>query len=394
MASSISLPRVVQATWVRYHHFDLARELHALGCLERIFTCLPPWIARREDVPREKVSCNFWLQGIRRLLMKAPGYRVAWDGPLACLETATYSRWVEACLPECDAFIGISGSGLRAGRKIQRRGGVYLCDRGSTHFRYAEHAMREEHGRWGVSWQPSPEFLIRNEEAEYAQADAVTVPSNFVRRTFVDEGVPEEKVHVVPYGVNLEEFQPVGGPPEDGTFRIVFVGQVTLRKGVPYLLEAFRQFRHPKKELVIVGAMEESARGVFDKLWTEGVRYVGIVPRAEVERYFSTSHVMTLPSLEEGLALVQAQALACGCPVVATPNTGSENLFTHGVEGFIVPPRDSAALTEAWTKLSDEPDTLAAMRAAALERARRIGGWRAYAEGMLAIASGLLAKRS
>jgi glycosyltransferase involved in cell wall biosynthesis len=245
--------------------------------------------------------------------------------------------------------------------------------------------MREEHARWQVPWTPNPEFLIRNEEAEYAQADAVTVPSDFVKGTFVAEGVPAEKVYVVPYGVNLAEFEPVGVPPTDGTFRIVFVGQVSLRKGIPTLLEAFHRFPHPRKELVIVGGVQESARPVIARFDLTGVQFVGTVPRPEVKRYLSTSHVMTLPSIEEGLALVQAQALACGCPVVATPNTGSENLFTNGVEGLIVPPRDPAALVAAWTRLADEPETLAAMRVAALSRAQAVGGWKNYAAGILGV---------
>ncbi len=68
------------------------------------------------------------------------------------------------------------------------------------------------------------------------------------------------------------------------------------------------------------------------------------MPQGEVAELMSRSHVLVLPSVEEGMALVMAQAMACGCPVIATEATGAEDLFTDGVEGFIVPDRDAAAL--------------------------------------------------
>jgi len=378
--------RVVQATWVRYHHFELARELHARDCLEQIFTCLPPWIARRETVPREKISCNFWIQGIRRLLAKAPMYRKSWDGPLACLETATFNRWVAACLPPCNVFIGASGAGLHAGRKVQARGGVYLCDRGSTHYRFQQDLLREEYMRWKQPWCPDPEFLVANEESEYEQADAITVPSNFSKQTFVQAGVPAEKIHVVPYGVNLKEFQPVAEPPRDGTFRILFVGEITLRKGVPYLLEAFRRFQHPRKELILIGGKEKGMEKLLAKLSTPEVRYLGMRPRQELKEEMSRSHVLVLPSVEDGFGMVMGQAMACGCAIIASEHTGARNLYTDGVEGFIIPPRNPGALAAAWTRLADEPSTLAAMRVAARKRACEVGGWHTYADEILNIA--------
>jgi glycosyltransferase involved in cell wall biosynthesis len=89
---------------------------------------------------------------------------------------------------------------------------------------------------------------------------------------------------------------------------------------------------------------------------------------------------MVLPSIEEGLALVQGQALACGCPVLASTNTGGEDLFSDGVEGYIVPVRDVAALTERMQQLADDPALQQRMSEAALRRVRTIGGWDEYGD--------------
>jgi glycosyltransferase involved in cell wall biosynthesis len=94
----------------------------------------------------------------------------------------------------------------------------------------------------------------------------------------------------------------------------------------------------------------------------------------------SRSHVLALPSIEEGLALVQAQAMACGCPVVCSTNTGGEDLFTDGVEGFIVPIRDPLTLAERLQRLADDPALQRSMREAALRRVRSLGGWKEYGD--------------
>ena len=100
------------------------------------------------------------------------------------------------------------------------------------------------------------------------------------------------------------------------------------------------------------------------------------LPQAELAAQMARSHVLALASVEEGLALVQGQAMACGCPVVATTATGAEDLFTDGVEGFIVPDRDTAALADRLQQMADDPVLRERMTAAALERvktSRRMG---------------------
>jgi starch synthase len=106
----------------------------------------------------------------------------------------------------------------------------------------------------------------------------------------------------------------------------------------------------------------------------------------------SQSHVLALPSVEEGLALVQAQAMACGCPVIGTTATGAEDLFTNGREGFIVPERDSLALASRLQQLADDPALRSSMSAAALQRVRALGGWDTYGEQWDALLHSLTGK--
>jgi glycosyltransferase involved in cell wall biosynthesis len=97
----------------------------------------------------------------------------------------------------------------------------------------------------------------------------------------------------------------------------------------------------------------------------------------------SRSHVFVLPSIEEGLALVQAQAMACGCPVIASTNTGAADLFESGLEGFEVPIRCSDAIAEKLQTLADQPGQRDYMRQKALERVKALGGWKSYGDNYM-----------
>jgi starch synthase len=197
--------------------------------------------------------------------------------------------------------------------------------------------------------------------------------------SFLGEGVCATKLHLLPYGVRVEHFAAVSRPPTD-LFRILFVGSLSIRKGVRYLFEAFRDFPHPHKELVIAGTIAEEVRPLVAAFDHPNVKYLGHVPNAALSALYSTSHVFALPSVEEGLAMVMAEALACGCPVIASTNTGAADLFGDGKEGFIVPARNSAAIRDCFVRLADEAGLRERMSAAAVERIHGRGGWSAYGD--------------
>ncbi|HEU5339857.1 glycosyltransferase family 4 protein [Edaphobacter sp.] len=371
--------KIVQAVFGVFHHFELARELDRRGHLEKIYSTWPWQRLKREGLPREKVETFPWLHTTEYLLNRARLNPRWLSDHLGYTTALSFDRWTDRRIPACDAFVAISGAGLRTGVRVQQRGGIFICDRGSTHQRYQEQIVAEEYRRWGVSRPISDPRDIAREEEIYQTANAITVPSRAAARSFVQMGVPAEKIHVIPYGVRLENFRRTVEPP-DGRFEVLFAGSAGLRKGVPYLLEAFAALRHPAKRLRFAGAVHPDIQSVLGRLPREDVEFLGSVTQPRLAELMSSSHVMVLPSIEEGLALVQGQALACGCPVLCSTNTGGEDLFTDGVEGFIVPIRDAAALTDRMQQLADDPALQQRMSQAAMDRVRALGGWGSYGD--------------
>lgn len=374
--------RVVQTTFGVFHHFELARQLRARGHLEKIYSTWPWARLKREGLPHRLVETFPWV-GAPEMLLNRVGLQSRWlVDQTGYANAALFDRWTSGRLRReepPDALIALSGSSLRTGRELQRRGTKFICDRGSSHQRYQERIVAEEYALWGVERGVSdPRDTIREEEI-YALADAITVPSSFAARSFVESGVDPRKVHVLPYGVRLEQFAPVGVPPVGG-LGVLFAGSVGLRKGFPYALEAFAAVRHPGKRMRVAGVVHADLKAVLGRLPKEHVEFLGPVSQARLAELMSTSHLLVLPSIEEGLALVQGQALACGCPVLASTNTGGEDLFSDDIEGFIVPIRNVDALRDRMQRLADEPEVHARMRSAALLRVRTIGGWDDYGD--------------
>ena len=371
--------QVIQAVYGVFHHFELAHQLHRRNHLRRIYSTWPWARLKREGLPHELVRTFPLVHTADYLLRRSHFYSAAIDARFNEWNSLSFDAWTRRVIEPCDAFIAISGAGQTTGPKVQGAGGKFICDRGSTHQRFQDEVLAEEYRRWKVPYTQPAAHILRREEAIYAIADAITVPSTVARRSFLAKGLSAEKVHAIPYGVRLDKFAP-SEPPPTNSFEVLFAGQISLRKGIPYLLEAFARLRHPNKHLTIVGGVQDDMRDLLTRLPTEHVTFTGTLPQTELAGRMSRSHVLALPSVEEGLALVQGQAMACGCPVVATTATGAEDLFSDGIEGFILSDRDTDTFAARLQELADDPSLRASMSAAALQRVKTLGGWDQYGD--------------
>ena len=373
--------RIVQTVFGVFHHFALARELDRRGHLQRLYSTWPWARLKREGLPHSLIQTYPWFHMAELAASRAhlPGLadRLGYANALA------FDRWTMRRLQQLpqppDALIAISGSSLLTGQWLQQHGGVFICDRGSTHQRFQQDILSQEFALWGVSRPVSDPRDTAREEAIYAQADAITVPSSISLRSFLQMGVPAAKLHLIPYGVQLRDFHPTSSP-DPQTFDALFAGAAGLRKGVPYLLQAFANLQHPHKTLRIAGSIQPDLRDILARLPTANVEFLGPIPRTQLVDLMSRSHALVLPSVEDGFGLVLSEAMACGCPPIASTNTGAEDLFTDGVEGFIVPIRDPAAITDRLQQLADSPALQQQMRAAALARVQSLGGWADYGD--------------
>ena len=375
--------KIVQSVSGKFHHFHLARQLFRHDVLESIFSSYPVHKLREEGIPMNKIHSFPWVnlfeRGVQRL-----GLSVRQTWTLSRWHRESFDAYVARNLPQCDVFLAHSGSGLTSGTLAQKRGSRYVCDRGASHIRLWGEMLPEEFARWGEVFHGVDPKDIAREEAEYDQADIITLPSRFAFRSFTDKGVPAEKMRVVPYGANLAGFAKVAEPDPE-TFEVLFVGAVSFLKGIPYLLEAFEQLRHPKKHLTLVGAVLPEMERYLQGKSLANVELTGPLPNSRLKEIMSRSHVMVFPSLNDGFGMVMGEAMACGCPVIASTNCGGEHLIDDGCEGFLIPIRDSQVIAERLEQLAQDPGRRSRMGQAGLARVGSLGGWNAYGDQMVTV---------
>ena len=381
-----SIMRVCIGGAGRFHTFDLARQMARLGHLRRMYTAFPKW--KIDCLPMDKVRTFPWFL-VPQSALGRYGLR-AGDRFLNRLVTLTFDRWMARNLEPCDVFHSLSSFAVDSHAVARNNGALTVCDRGSSHIVYQDQILKEEYRRWKTPFAGIDGWIIERELREYESCDLICVPSKFAYRSFVEMGVAERKLRKISYGVDLSLFRPL--PKEDRMFRVLYVGALSLQKGIPYLLEALAGLNLPHFEAWLIGSALPEMRHMLSK-YADQFRYFGVIPRAELYKYYSQASVLVLPSVQEGLALVQAQAMACGLPVIATTNTGAEDLFTPGVEGFIVPIRNPEAIREKILYLYQNPRVRDEMAAAALQRVRILGGWDTYGEQVTAAYQAALAER-
>jgi glycosyltransferase involved in cell wall biosynthesis len=369
---------VTVSVFGRFHAFYLAHQLHQRGHLQRLITTYPKFEVEKYGIPRDRTTSLLKYALLHRGWNRWLPDWMKPDKDLRVWFANAYDRAAaQQISKDTDIYIGWSSKTERGLERARTLGTTTVVERGSSHIEFQRDILREEYTRYGLEGSlPLPE-IVEKEKREYALADYIAIPSSYVRRTFLEKGIPEEKLIQVPYGVDLSSFRPV--PKEDNVFRVVFAGSMIYRKGVHYLLQAFDELQLPNAELWLLGSMTPELQPFFDK-YERTFRHFGHIPQPELHEYYSQCSVFAMCSIEEGMAMVQAQAMACGLPLICTTNTGGEDLIREGEEGFVLPIRDVEALKEKILWCYEHQDQCEAMGQAAKERVSEEYSWDDYGE--------------
>lgn len=361
--------RVILSSNIPHYHYT-ARALARAGYLHRYITSIAPVQSNRW---LERVLPEFWrLKFLGRAIHGVDENRIVslvlpeliqkglTRSQVVSTERANWvnnylydwmaSRYVESC----NVFHFVSSIGLYSAQKAKRLGAVIICDERTEYPDFQRKVLEPEYRRLGLPFHPRGLLYDDKIKQEYGLADYLIVGSSYAKRTFVEAGFDSDRIFVVPYGFDPNYFQP--GTGSDGVFRILFCGQVIPRKGVHYLLQAFEELDLPDAELMIVGPMDKTLAPLVKEKAADDprIKVVGEVPKVRLREYYNASSVLALPSVADAQPLVCLEAMACGLPVIATENTGSQEIIRDGVDGFIVPAGDVDALKECLLRFYGE----------------------------------------
>jgi glycosyltransferase involved in cell wall biosynthesis len=347
----------------RFHAFDLGRALIERGHGIRIFTTYPCGAARRFGLD-PRFLCSFWPLSILDRVNARTGF-----GPkMEAFLLTSFGKWAarEVSRERWDIVHEFSGVGeevIRATRGQTR----HLLLRGSAHIRTQAELLRQEAGRTGVAVaQPSP-WIIEREEREYAAADYVVVISRFCYDSFIRRGVPAEKLLLLPLGVDTRAFQAseemlerrcrriLSGAP----LTVLTTGQVSFRKGV-YDFATIARTLNGHFQFRWIGAVTEEARRLITSL-PASVEMRPPQPQSSLPQAYAEADLFLLPTIEDGYALVLAQASANSLPVLTTTNCSGPDFIHQHQSGWILPIRNPESFIDRLLWCDAHRDELAQM---------------------------------
>jgi glycosyltransferase involved in cell wall biosynthesis len=330
-------PRIVVVSGNKFHAYHLARGAQRAGWLHRFVTTI--FDRRESGIPADKITQIPLPAYAAMLIQRLPlSGSQAWSYYIG---DNWFDRAASRYAPEADIYHVFNHHGLHGIRAAKRAGAITIVERSSAHPNVQHAILRDEFARFGLRYPVNNAKIITKHLQEYEEADWIMVASDFVYRTMIAEGVPPHKLRQVHLGFAPEYFYP--GEKDDNIFRVIFVGALSLQKGLPYLLEGFRIANLPreKSELLIVGEPFPDSQAFLPKY--EGLyRRLHFVPHTELAQVYRTGSVFVLPSLQDGFGMVVYEAAACGLPVIISENVGAT--VRDREDGFIVPIRSAEAI--------------------------------------------------
>lgn len=292
---------------------DTAKELKKHGHEVNFYSYLPHRRALKYGLEKKSNRSYFFLALPFLALFKITN-RANWVTYLFHYTFDYLTAWL---MEPCDVFIGQSPMHVYALNYAKKKyGAKVIIERGTRHENEQIKALKTNPALNGRN--PSAQMFLKRALKGYQIADYITVPSEVVKESFLMNGISEKKIFLNPFGVNLKEFNPTTLQ-KDNAYDLIMVGQWCHRKGCDLIIDVCKR---DSLTLLHVGPIVDMDFPSDDSLFT----HVDAVDQKELLNYYSKAKVFVLPSREEGLALVQPQALACGLPLVCSQYTGGRDL--------------------------------------------------------------------
>ena len=269
--------------------------------------------------------------------------------------------------PAEDIFFGFNTGCLETFDVMRQHSIPTICDQidpGSVE----EEIVYQETLKW-PGWQKDagriPEVYWQRMREEWAAANMILVNSQWSKDALIRQGVPAEKMFIVPVAYEAERTHLPSRSNFKGPFTVLWIGSVNLRKGIQYLIQAAKELLdNPNIKIIVAGPVQISDAALATA--PKNMEFVGRITRDETEEHYRKADVFVLPTVSDGFAITQVEAMSQALPVITTPNCGE--VVTHGVDGLIVPPFDGHALAEAISKLEADRAMLRDMSYKALDK--------------------------
>ena len=378
----------------RFHAFDLAKQLNKYNYLNCLITTYPKFFLKKFNIEKKKIINFFYIELIRRFLRKICNiFNIKFDEYFL---NEHFDTRASNIIQNSNIIIGWSGFSKKT--FIKNTNKILVLERGSTHILFQNQILQKAYEDLNIPYKSINQKLINKELEEYKLANYISVPSIFAKNSFLEKKISEKKLIHVPLGVNLNDFYRFEKKDKKEKIRVIYVGQLSVRKGIIYLLEAFDELSKTKNfnniELLCLGNIDlEIEKKIKNLKKNKKISFISPKKQKDLINYYNSSDIFILPSIEEGLAMVQLQALACGVPVISTKNSGAEDIIQDGVNGLIIQPFSVNDIKNKIIYFIENKDLISKYSNKAIESSKKFT-WEIYSKKLMSIYEDILEKPS
>ena len=374
----------------RFHAFNLAEQLHNNNNLKQLITTYPKYFIKKNyGIDKKKIHSVILKEIVQRSFLNR-----IYNFNDKLIEHFDNKAQKLIDFKDLDILIGWSSFSLKSFKLGENNKCLKILERGSTHIDFQTNIMKEEYLINNLPPNLPSKYIIDKEKIEYQLADHIMVPTEFARQTFLTRGFSEKKIIKIPYGVDLNEFQKQKTNQKKGSiFRIIFTGTLSIRKGVLYLLKAFEELNLKNSQLLMIGNIDEEIKSKISKYrFNKKIIFKKSISQSKLSEQYSCSNVFITCSIEEGLSMVQLQAMSCGLPIICTPNSGGEEIIDNSNDGFILPIRDTEELKKKILYLYNNQSICFEMGMRAQKKIKDSFSWESYGKNVISTYQKLLKK--
>lgn len=341
----------------KWHFYDIVAAAYEEGLLDKFYTTIyskndtirNSFIGKllklrnrySKDIPSDAVVSNAWPEIHAKICREL---RLKNDGESLYIRCKQFDEWTRSVINPCAVFHSQDGFCLETARYLLGKGSIFICDRGIISASYLRHLSETEYSKYGIDKSYSDCYIEERAHKEHLLATEILVPTQTVKQSLVQEGIDERKITIIPYGVDLDFFGDVVHKDTTETFNVLFVGEISFRKGCHYLLDAWEKLSLKDANLTLIGHIEKEFNVYLKNYKGKNYHIINYISQDDLKRYYSSATVFILPSLAEGSARVIYEAMACSIPVIYTEMSGS--IARNGIDGFEIPAFNTDAIIE------------------------------------------------
>lgn len=310
---------ITLVTTGKFFMMDLAKELYSINQLQALITAYPKIKLKEFEFTSNLVLTKPFPYALNVLINNNLSVSPKCRARMELSDFLSVGKFSAARWDTCSNVVSMSSVALELGKKVLQTKYSYTVCRASRHIEDQLKILEEENDKWGYLGHLPGKEVVERELFDYDLADTIIVPSEICKDSFRNKGISIEKVKVVrfPFIQKRLEHKNIE---KQRKFVITFVGSVTLRKGIPYLLEALAMLKDFQLQVNIIGAYDRKFLDHLDrmKLLDKRVTFHGSLPRNEVASFLSITDIFVMPSVEEGWPIAWLEAMSLGCvPIVS-----------------------------------------------------------------------------